>query len=44
MLVNEYKLLRFNRQLQFLVYAYRGGWEVRHHIAGYAEEIKMVAM
>ena len=33
-----------NRQFQLLIYARRGGWEVRYHIADYAEKIKMVAV
>jgi hypothetical protein len=33
-----------NRQFQFLVYACRGRWEVRYHIADYAEKIEMVAV
>jgi hypothetical protein len=36
-----------NRQFQLLVYANyacRGGWEVRYHIADYAEKIKMSAV
>jgi hypothetical protein len=28
-----------NREFQLLVYVCRGGWEVRYHIADYAEEI-----
>ena len=27
-----------NRQFQLLFYACRGGWEVRYHIADYAEK------
>jgi hypothetical protein len=30
----------FNRQFQLLVYACRGRWEVRCHIADYAEKNK----
>jgi hypothetical protein len=33
-----------NRQFQLLVYACRGRWEVRYHIADNAEKIKMVAV
>jgi hypothetical protein len=33
-----------NRQFQLLVYACRERWEVRYHIADYAEKIKMVAV
>jgi hypothetical protein len=33
-----------NRQFQLLVYACRGRWEVRYHIADYAEKIRMVAV
>jgi hypothetical protein len=33
-----------NRQFQLLVYACRGGWEVRYHIADYGEKIKMAAV
>ena len=33
-----------SRQFQLLVYACRGGWEVRYHIADYAEKIKMAAV
>jgi hypothetical protein len=33
-----------NRQFQLLVYVCRDGWEVRYHIADYAEKIKMVAV
>jgi hypothetical protein len=33
-----------NRQFQLLVYACRGRWEERYHIADYAEKIKMVAV
>ena len=35
---------RVNRQFQLLVYACRGRWEVRYHIADNAEKIKMVAV
>jgi hypothetical protein len=28
-----------NRQFQLLINARRGGWEVRYHIADYAEKI-----
>jgi hypothetical protein len=31
-------------QFQLLVYACRGGWEVRYHIADYDEKIKMAAV
>ena len=34
----------YNRQFQLLVCACRGRWEVRYHIADYAEKIKMVAV
>ena len=34
----------FNRQFQLLVYACKGGWEVRYHIAGYADKLKMAAV
>ena len=34
----------YNRQFQLLVHACRGRWEVRYHIADYAEKIKMVAV
>jgi hypothetical protein len=30
--------LELNRQFQLLVYACREGWEVRYHIADYAEK------
>jgi hypothetical protein len=30
----------YNRQFQLLVYACREGWEVRYHIAYYAEKNK----
>jgi hypothetical protein len=33
-----------NRHFQLLVYACRGRWEVRYHIADYAEKIKIVAV
>jgi hypothetical protein len=33
-----------NGQFQLLVYACRGRWEVRYHIADYAEKIEMVAV
>jgi hypothetical protein len=39
--------LKFNplyRQFQLLVYACRGRWEVRYHIADYAEKIKMATV
>jgi hypothetical protein len=36
--------LELNWQFQLLVYACRGGWEGRYHIADYAEKIKMAAM
>jgi hypothetical protein len=36
--------LQSNRQFQLLVYACRGQWEVRYHIADYAEKIEMVAV
>jgi hypothetical protein len=36
--------LVLSRQFQLLVYACRGRWEVRYHIADYAEKIKMVAV
>jgi hypothetical protein len=38
------KAILINRQFQLLVYACRGRWEVRYHIADYAEKLKMVAM
>jgi hypothetical protein len=31
-------------KFKLLVYACRGGWEVRYHIADYAEKIKMAAV
>ena len=37
-------ILASNWQFQLLVYACRGGWEVRNHIADYAEKIKVVAV
>jgi hypothetical protein len=33
-----------NRQFQLLAYVCRAEWEVRYHIADYAEKIKTVAM
>jgi hypothetical protein len=33
-----------NRQFQLLVYACRGRWQVRYHIADNAEKITMVAV
>jgi hypothetical protein len=39
------RVLTPNRQIfQLLVYACRGRWEVRYHIADYAEKIEMVAV
>ena len=32
------KMVSRNKQFQLLVYACRGGWEVRYHIADYAEK------
>jgi hypothetical protein len=32
------------QQFQLLIYARSGGWEVRYHIADYAEKIKMAAV
>ena len=33
-----------NRQFQLLISARRGRWEVRYHIADYAEKIKMTVV
>jgi hypothetical protein len=46
MMVFKVHFSPFNRQFQLLVYAYsyRGRWEVRYHIADYAEKIDMVAV
>ena len=42
--VHKYAAFTFpNRKFQLLVYACRAGWEVRYHIADYAEKTKMVA-
>jgi hypothetical protein len=38
------RLLRFITQFQLLLYVCMGGWEVRYHIADYAEKIKMAAV
>ena len=38
MMVFKVHFSPFNRQFQLLVYARRGGWEVRYHIADYAEK------
>jgi hypothetical protein len=42
--ISKYQYKCSNRQLQLLVYACRGRWEVRYHIADHAEKIKMVAV
>jgi hypothetical protein len=43
--VHKYAAFTFaNRQFQLLVYACWTGWEVRYHIADYAEKTKIVAM